>query len=148
MISLEFAAGGNMGSTGERTVRKRNASFELLRIVAMIMILALHYNSHADVLLQLGVPATGVQIYASIIEAICITGLNTYVLLSGFFLSKGKIKPSKILQLICQVYFYTLLVSAAMMLVGTYSIKASDSVYKLVQYLFPISSEHYWFVIN
>ena len=146
MISLEFAAGGNMGSTGERTVKKRNASFELLRIVAMIMILALHYNSHADVLLQLGVPATGVQIYASIIEAICITGLNTYVLLSGFFLSKGKIKPSKILQLICQVYFYTLLVSAAMMLVGTYSIKASDSVYKLVQYLFPISSEHYWFV--
>ena len=135
-----------MGSAGDLTLKKRNASFELLRIVAMLMILTLHYNSHAEVLLQLGVPATGVQIYATIIEAISITGLNTYVLLSGYFLSKGKVRPSRILQLICQVYFYTILVSVAMMLVGTYVIHSNDSVYKVVQYLFPISSEHYWFV--
>ncbi|MBQ3796629.1 MAG: acyltransferase [Butyrivibrio sp.] len=135
-----------MGSVGEINVKKRNASFELLRIIAMLMILNLHYNSHADVLLQLGVPASGVQIYATIIEAISITGVNVYVLLSGFFLSKGKVRPSRILQLICQVYFYTILVSVAMMLVGTYVIHSNDSVYKIVQYLFPISSEHYWFV--
>ncbi len=135
-----------MGSAGDLTVKKRNASFELLRIVAMLMILTLHYNSHAEALLQLGVPATGVQIYATIIEAISITGLNTYVLLSGYFLSKGKVRPSRILQLICQVYFYTILISVAMMLVGTYVIHSNDSVYKVVQYLFPISSEHYWFV--
>ncbi len=135
-----------MGSSGEVTVKKRNASFELLRIVAMLMIIVLHYNTHAQVLLQVGVPASGVKIYATIIEAFCITGLNTYVLLSGYFLSKGNIRPSKIFQLICQVYFYTLLVSAAMMLVGTYTIQSGDSLYKIVQYLFPISSEHYWFV--
>ena len=135
-----------MGSSGEVTVKKRNASFELLRIVAMLMILVLHYNSQAEVLLQIGVPASGVKIYASIIEAVCITGLNTYVLLSGFFLSKGKIRPSRIIQLILQVYFYTILVSAVMMLVGSYSIQSGESLYKLVQYLFPISSEHYWFV--
>jgi surface polysaccharide O-acyltransferase-like enzyme len=139
-------AGGKMGITGETTAKKRNASFELLRIVAMLMILCLHYNSHADVLLQLGIPATGVQIYATIIEAISIPGLNTYVLLSGFFLSKGKAKPSRMLQLICQVYFYTILISLAMMGVGTYVVQTDDSVYKLVQYLFPISSEHYWFI--
>ncbi len=135
-----------MGSTGEVSVKKRNASFELLRIVAMLMIISLHYNSQAGILLQKGVSASGVNVYAAIIEAICIPGLNTYVLLSGFFLSKGKVRPSRILALICQVYFYTILISLAMMAVGTYSLGGGDSVYKLVQYLFPISSEHYWFV--
>ena len=135
-----------MAGTGETVTKKRNASFELLRIVAMLMILCLHYNSHAEVLLELGIPASGVQIYATIIEAICIPGLNTYVLLSGFFLSKGKVRPSRIVTLICQVYFYTILISIAMMLVGTYSVASEDSFYRIVQYLFPISSEHYWFI--
>jgi hypothetical protein len=87
-----------------------------------------------------------VQIFATILEGFCITGLNTYVFLSGYFLSKSKIKPGKIIQLICQVYFYTILISVAMMIVGIYVVQTNDSVFKTVQYLFPISSEHYWFV--
>ena len=134
------------GEELKKPSKKRNANFELLRIVAMLMILLLHYNSHADVLLHLGVPAGRVQIFATILEGFCITGLNTYVFLSGYFLSQSKIKPSKIIQLICQVYFYTILISAAMMIVGIYAVHTDDSVFKTVQYLFPISSEHYWFV--
>ena len=33
-----------------------------------------------------------------------------------------------------------------MMIVGVYVVHTDDSVFKTVQYLFPISSEHYWFV--
>jgi surface polysaccharide O-acyltransferase-like enzyme len=126
-------------SGGDKISKKRNANFELLRIVAMLMILTLHYNSHADVLLHLGVPAGRVQLFATILEGFCITGLNVYVFLSGYFLSKSRIKPSKIIQLICQVYFYTILISVAMMIVGVYVVHTDDSVFKTVQYLFPIS---------
>ena len=135
-----------MEGTGELQNKKRNPSIELLRIVAMLMMVALHYNTHADTMLKLGIPATGTQVFANIMEAFCISGLNTYVLISGFFLSKGKVRLSRVLQLICQVYFYTILISVAMMLVGTYTLHYDNSVYKLVQYIFPISSEHYWFV--
>ena len=135
-----------MEGTGGANYNKRNPSFELLRIIAMLMILTLHYNSHSGALLQLGVPATGSAVFANIMEAFCITGVNTYVLISGFFLSQGKVKISRLFQLICQVFFYTILVSVAMMLVGTYVLHYDSSVYKLVQYIFPISSEHYWFV--
>ena len=112
----------------------------------MMMIVVLHYNTHSDSMLKLGVPATGTQVFANILESFCISGVNTYVLISGFFLSKGKIKVSRILQLICQVYFYTVIISLAMMVVGTYVLHTDSSVYKLVQYILPISSEHYWFV--
>lgn len=131
---------------GEGLNKKRNANFELLRIVAMIMIIALHYNAHCDTLLHLGIPATGVEVYATIIEAFCITGLNTYIFISGYFLSNSKVRPSRALQLICQVYFYTILISLVMMITGTYVVRSNDSVYKIVQYVFPITSEHYWFV--
>ena len=135
-----------MGTTDVLKAKKRNPAFELLRVIAMLMILTLHYNSHTGAMLQLGVPATGVNIFATLTESISITGVNAYVLISGYFLSTGKAKPSRLLQLICQVYFYTILISLAMMAVGTYVVSLDSSAYKLVEYLFPISSEHYWFV--
>jgi hypothetical protein len=110
------------------------------------MILTLHFNTHTGTLLEIGVPATGVNIFATLTESISITGVNAYVLISGYFLSTGKAKPSRLLLLICQVYFYTILISLAMMAVGTYAVDMGSSAYKLVEYIFPISSEHYWFI--
>ncbi len=130
---------------GEVT-QKRNANIELLRIVAMLMILTLHFNFQSKALLELGEPASNVRIFATILEAIAITGVNVYVLISGYFLSASTVKFSKMLQLILQVYFYTLLVSAAMMFVGAYTVRPEDKLDRTLKYLFPISAEHYWFV--
>ncbi len=128
------------------TKKKRDANIELLRIVAMLMIITLHFNNQSKALLVLGEPASGVQIFATILEAIAITGVNVYVLISGYYLSSSKVRLSKVLLLILQVYFYTLLISGAMMLVGAYTVKPDDTLDRMLKYLFPISSEHYWFV--
>lgn len=128
------------------TKKKRDANIELLRIVAMLMIITLHFNYRSNALLVLGEPASNVQIFATILEAIAITGVNVYVLISGYYLSSSKVRLSKVLLLILQVYFYTLLISGAMMIVGAYSVKPDDKLDRMLKYLFPISSEHYWFV--
>jgi surface polysaccharide O-acyltransferase-like enzyme len=128
------------------TKKKRDANIELLRIVAMLMIITLHFNSRSNALLVLGEPASSVQIFATVLEAIAITGVNVYVLISGYYLSSSKVRLSKVLLLILQVYFYTLLISCAMMFVGAYSVKPEDKLDRALRYLFPISSEHYWFV--
>ena len=133
-------------SSVEGMTKKRNPSFELLRIVAMLMILVLHYNSHAGVLPEPGVPLTKVGIFSTVLESFAITGINVYVLLSGYFLSASRIRLSRLLKLIAQVYFYTIIISLTMIAVGTYVVHSDNSVFKTVQYLFPISSEHYWFV--
>lgn len=128
------------------TKKKRDANIELLRIVAMLMIITLHFNYRSNALLVLGEPASNVQLFATILEAIAITGVNVYVLISGYYLSSSKVRLSKVLLLILQVYFYTLLISGAMMIVGAYSVKPEDKLDRALRYLFPISSEHYWFV--
>ena len=132
---------GELGAT-----KKRDANFELLRVIAMFMIITLHYNLHSNSMLELGTPATNVQLFATLLESFAITGLNVYVLLSGYFMSRSNVRPSRLLSLIAQVYFYTIVISLAMILVGTYVVHSGNSVFKMGQYLFPISSEHYWFV--
>ena len=128
------------------TKKKRDANIELLRIVAMLMIITLHFNNQSKALLVLGKPASNVQIFATVLEAIAITGVNVYVLISGYYLSSSKVRLSKVILLILQVYFYTLIISGAMMLVGAYTVKPDDKLDRMLKYLFPISSEHYWFV--
>ena len=48
---------------------KRMANYELLRILAMIMVVTLHFLSHSDRLIALGVPLDGVRIIGSLLEA-------------------------------------------------------------------------------
>ncbi len=134
-----------MGSL-DTTTRKRQTGFELLRIIAMLMILPLHYNTAAGTLLTLGEPADKINVFATLVESFCISGVNTYVLISGYFMSQSKVKPSHLIKLLCQVYFYTILISMALMIAGIYVINPGESMYKLIEYFFPISSEHYWYV--
>lgn len=128
--------------------KKREANFELLRIIAIIMVIILHYLSHAEVLPRIGVRATAVNVTASLLESFCIVAVNVWVLISGYFLSKSGFKVKRLVQLIAEVFFYTIIISLAMQLVNVYRIKSDDTIFKTVQYCFPISSEHYWFATS
>ena len=133
---------------GSIIIKKRETNFEFLRIIAMFMVVVLHYLSHAEVLLQLGVPKTGVGVFATAIESLCIVAVNVWVLISGYFLSQSGFKLSRILQLICEVFFYTIIISIVMMIAGVYVVNDRDSFYKAIQYIFPIESEHHWFATS
>ena len=125
--------------------KKRDANFELLRVIAMGMVIALHYLYQSESLIVLKEPLSAVKITGSLLEAFSIVSVNVWVLISGFYLSKSGFRLNRILQLLLEVYFYTLMVSLVMQMVGIYAVKADDSIFRSVQYLFPISSEHYWF---
>ena len=127
---------------------KRQANFEILRVLAMIMVVVLHYLSHSDSLLALGVPATSVRITGSLIESFCIVAVNVWVLISGYFLSQSGFKLKRILQIICEIFFYTAAISLVMQSVNVYQVKSDDTIFKSVQYFFPIASEHYWFATS
>ena len=130
------------------TTKKRDANFELLRIIAMLMVVVLHFLSHSGALLTLGVPASSVGITATFIESFCIVAVNVWVLISGYFLSKSGFKIKRIIQVILEIFFYTLGITLVMQLVNVYHVKSSDTIYRNVQYFFPISSEHYWFATS
>lgn len=125
--------------------KKRQANFEILRVIAILMVLILHYLSHTGSLLELGIKPTSSQLVGQFIESFCVVAVNVWILISGYFLSKSGFKITRILQLILQVYFYTLLVTIVMQIAGSASVSETDRIFKTTQYLFPISSEHYSF---
>ena len=130
----------------ENTLKKqRETNFELLRIIAMLMVVILHYLNHSDTVLRLDEETSFVRIAGSAVQCLCIVAVNVWVLISGYFLSDAEYRLKRILIVIAEVYFYTVGVTAVMLLTSSAHIAATDSVYKAVQFLLPFESEHYWF---
>ena len=127
---------------------KRMANYELLRILAMIMVVTLHFLSHSDRLIALGVPLDGVRIIGSLLEAFCLVAVNVYLLISGYFGVKGSFKPSRAISLLCQIWFYSLLIPLVLKMIGIPVLADTQGIYGLIQYVFPIETEHYWFATS
>lgn len=123
---------------------KRLANFELLRIVAMLMIIVLHYLDKSDLILLYTKERSGVNYTTHFIESFCIVAVNCYVLLSGYFLVESAWKPGRAASLVLQILFYSVLIPVALICAGEVS-AGELSVYHWLTYVLPIETEHYWF---
>lgn len=126
--------------------RKRQANFELLRIVAMLMIISLHYlvKGGAATPFPFAVKEHPAGVLAWLIESFCIVAVNCYVLISGYFCVESAWKPGRVASLLGQVLFYSLLIPAILLLTGVVSV--SDlTVYDWIGFALPFGTEHYWF---
>lgn len=133
------------------TGTKRMANIELLRTVAMVMVVVLHFLSRSGSLMETDSPLTSVRVAGTFIEMFCLVAVNTYVFISGYFGVKGAFRPSKAVTLLCQIWFYAVLIFLALAAAGIPTLGyegGSLQVYGLVQYLFPIETEHYWFATS
>lgn len=132
---------------GMSAKKERQLNYELLRIVAMLMIVCLHYLSKGG---ALGDPARaemGVTGYAAwLIEAFCLVAVNVYVLISGYFGGAGEDKDvlRRPLNIWKQTIFYSVILGVGAMLVGIQEF----NIYQIFTYIFPTVTEHYWFVTS
>ena len=85
--------------------KARQANIELLRIIAMIMVVALHYLVKGGAAVSLADNFAAINIVLWLIKAICIVAVNVYVLISGYFLLEAKWKISRLVNLWIQVIF-------------------------------------------
>ncbi len=125
---------------------KRQANFELLRIVAMLMIISLHYLVKGGIAVPFPFVAreNPAGVSAWLIEAFCIVAVNCYVLLSGYFLTQSGWKPERIATLFFQVLFYSLLIPVFLLATGAIS-ASQPGIYDWIGFAFPFGTEHYWF---
>lgn len=124
----------------------RNSSFELLRIILMMMIIVHHCIVHGLGLTSLD-PARDTTLvipdswmsYSCIINCFCICAVNCFVLISGYFGIMTNRK--KIAFLLFALFFYTILFSFIPYLTQAQYLKAITSL------LF-LSHSSYWFAID
>ncbi len=127
-----------------KKANSRIAGYELLRIIAMMMVVMLHFNSRTGSLVLPGEWMNGAGIMAGFLEALCLPAVNVYVLLGAYFLSETSFKAERILRLEIRILFYSLLIPLILILFGV-PVRGTG-VWESAVYLFPVLTEHYWFV--
>ena len=124
----------------------RQANLELLRCVAMMMVIVLHYLGKGNLLVSLKegwlYPAESV---AWLLESFCIVAVNVYMFISGYFLCTSSFKPSRLIQLWLQVWMYSVAFGLLGALTGVMEETAFDTHFLLTLF-FPVAMEHYWFM--
>lgn len=126
--------------------KKRMANLELLRCVAMLMVVVLHYLGKGRLLPELTGESLGVQgVVAWLLEAFCAVAVNVYMFISGYFLCTSSFKLSRLLKLWLQVWLYSVGFGLIGMLTGVMA-ETSVDIHFFLTLLFPVWMEHYWFM--
>ena len=118
---------------------QRNSNIELLRIIAMLMIVAHHYTLY-------GFYPEDVQ-YSSnkwIVDFLFSygkVGVSIFVLITGYYMTEQSFRVSRALRIIGQVWFYSLCGLAVVTLIPGVSVSKKD----IVESLLPITNYQYWF---
>ena len=133
--------------------KERVKNYEILRILAMLMIVCLHYLSKGGALVNPAGELTGSGYTAWLIEAFCLSAVNVYVLISGYFgigeannvdtLRRISVQDifKRTFRIYRQVWFYSVIIGMIFLIMGLQEF----DIYTVFMYVFPLSTEHYWF---
>lgn len=148
MTSKTYAAEGKAREQGGNKIsgQDRMANLELLRCVAMMMVVALHYLGKGGLLADLtGENLGAAELAAWLLECFCIVAVNVYMFLSGYFLGRSSFKLSRLIGLLLQIWFYSVAFGLLGALTGLMTETAFDTHF-LLTLVFPVSMGHYWFM--
>lgn len=126
-------------------MKKRIVSIELLRMLAMMMVVMLHYLGKGNLLENITGEISLNGYIAWGLESLSIMAVNVYMLISGYFLVESGFKPARLAELICQVLFYTILVPVVLGCLGIIQLK-DFTIYHILLNVLPVQMNQYWFI--
>ncbi len=133
------------------TQKKREVNLELLRIIAMLMVISLHYLGKGNTMAA-GITAVSPsnpnfinEVLAWTLEALSYGAVNLYVMISGYFLINSATRIEKVWKLFVQVLFYSIGIFLIFFAIGKIPWYMKGSFYHYGMVLFPFTSQHYWF---
>ena len=122
-------------------MKRRDSNMELLRICAMLMIAFVHVLGLTG-LLDAVQPSSKKYWLLWWLEGLGCVSTNLFVLLGGYYLCSSRVTPKKVLRLVSQVWFYSVICYIAAMLLNQTSL-CWDTLRPV---LFPVVNSQYWFI--
>lgn len=126
---------------------ERMHGLDLLRCIAMMMVVVLHFLDKGKILPDLGVGSSrnALGITAWVLESVCAIAVNIYMLISGYVLCEAGYKVSRLVKMYLQLWFYSAGIGAVAILAGIVPAAEIDT-YRILQLILPVSMGHYWFM--
>ncbi len=101
--------------------KPRNSNLELFRIITMLLIIAHHYVVNSGLAAADGPicadPTSWRSMFLMIFGAFGKTGINCFVLISGYFMCKSEITAKKFCKLLFEVLFYKIVIWLVFLLI-------------------------------
>lgn len=128
---------------GDMAIKQRNSNIELLRVISMLMVVALHYLNQGGIL-ENAVYGDVNYAVSWLVEAASYASVNIYVLISGWMLSQSKepVRIGKVVRLILEVVFYSVGIYLVFCVAGVTRFNIKTLIFG---YLFPLIHGQYWF---
>lgn len=120
---------------------KRLYGLDLLKTIAMVFIIGLHFNYRTGALSDFAF--TDGRFYpVGISEAIFYVSVDCFVLITGYFgIAKGEASIKRLVSLVLVVWFYSWM-GLAIGLAGG----ARPTLSQVIMCVLPFTAEHYWFI--
>jgi len=126
----------------------RSSNLELFRIICMLAIVAHHYVVNSGLLwsfpdspMSLN-PMHPNSLYLLFFGMWGKTGINCFMLITGYFMCTSKITLKKFVKLLCEIYFYNIVIFLIFFGFG----RETMSAHRLFDVVFPFSNLSYDFV--
>ncbi len=120
-------------------MNKRESNFELLRIIAMFLIVIHHVLLHGNVITN----TTGLlQIIFEFINLFTKIHVDCFILIMGYFQSKSEFKIKKVFSILFQVWFYNILLNC---LLKGFRIVEYTNI-EFINAVSPFNLNSYWFI--
>ena len=120
--------------------QNRQYGIDLLRILSMFMIVALHVLEHGGVLNSC--PQYSVNFYISwLLNTLAYCAVDLFAMISGYVLIRNEFNYFKIIPLWLNVFFYSFLIACIFHFLPNYNI----SIGKIIRGCFPILTKEYWY---
>ena len=120
-------------------MKMRRSNFELMRIVSMFMIIVWHLFLYG---VNMDTASPSLKLVFDFFRSIMVVHVNSFILLSGYFLVNSEFKMSKLLKLNDTVVFYKIIIYLIFVYFG---FAATDSI-TILRNFFPLDLENYWFI--
>lgn len=122
------------------SVKTRSSNLELFRILTMLSIIAHHYVVNSGLTAADGVilsnPTSIHSLVLLVVGAWGKIGINSFVLITGYFMCKSNITLNKFMKLLLEIMFYRIIITSIFWITG-YS---EFSIMGLVKLLIPIKT--------
>ncbi len=123
--------------------KKREANIELLRVLAMLMVITLHALGHGGILDSYKNSGGEYEYYFfQFLFILNRVSVNCFVLITGYLMVKSKFNFLRIINLIIQIEFYSIFCSLAAKFIFHKSIGMKELLFTI----FPLTSNRYWFM--
>lgn len=120
-------------------MQKRNGNIEAFRIILMLGVIAFHILHYGNIFERADGPTTTIL---WLIKSFANLSVNCFVLITGYFQCQSTFKPRKLMALVTQVFFWSVVCYAAYLLAGGQLQRKG-----LVQTLLPWLIGGNWFAI-